>query len=273
MSAGPDAEHRGGGAGGTRHSGVRHDRTRRQDQEHLADLADLAADHARYLPLRLVLQDQPRGAGLRREHRRAAGAVPPGRADRMDHHRPAVRVDLPDRRADRADAGRRGHGTVLQRRDRPGARLLRRAVLALLPVRAEPDLDPAREPAGRFPGRPAGRRGRPGRRPGRRSGRVRTAFRTGFRTALRMGPRLGLRPESLRRRGPAAPRGCGPTSPTTPARRTAAPPGTERGPRRSPPRHRKPRPGSGGRLGQHQAQQQAEDGNARRKQERAPQAQ
>ncbi len=37
-----------------------------------------------------------------------------------------------------------------------------RAVLALLPVRAQPDLGPAGEPGGGFPGGPASRRGRPG---------------------------------------------------------------------------------------------------------------
>ena len=75
--------------------------------------------------------------------------------------------------------------------DRPGARLLRRAVLALLPVRAQPDLDPAREPAGRFPGRPAGRRGRPGRRPGRRSGRVPNGVPDGVPDSAADGPPAG----------------------------------------------------------------------------------
>ena len=90
---------------------------------------------------------------------------------------------------------------------------LSRAVLALLPVRAQPDLGPAGKPGGGFPGGPAGR-GRPGRLPngvpadaphgvpdGAAAGpSAETA--AGAPQAARSGGAPGLRPDESEKTGP-----------------------------------------------------------------------
>src|SRR5260370_42282469 len=83
----------------------------------------------------------------------------------MDHHRPAVRLHLPDRRADREYAAGGRPRTHLQRDRRPAADVRLPPGIAVLPVRAEPDLGPLRQPARRNGGPPPGTRRPPTRGP------------------------------------------------------------------------------------------------------------